>query len=41
VLFRRLQTEMESMLRIKVEDPTTDITKRQAVLVRVIEMLLE
>lgn len=41
VLFRRLQTEMESMLRIKVEDPSTDITKRQAVLVRVIEMLLE
>ena len=41
VLFRRLQTEMESLLRIKVEDPATDITKRQAVLVRVIEMLLE
>lgn len=41
VLFRRLQGEIESLLRIKVEDPTSDVTKRQAVLVKVIETLLE
>jgi hypothetical protein len=41
VLFRRLQWEIESLLRVKVEDPNNDVSKRQAVLVRVIETLLE
>ena len=41
VLFRRLQGEIESLLRIKVEDPANDVTKRQAVLIKVIEALLE
>ena len=41
VLFRRLQGEIESLLRIKVEDAANDVTKRQAVLIKVIEALLE
>jgi hypothetical protein len=41
VLYRRLQWEIESLLRVKVEDPNNDVSKRQAVLVRVIEALLE
>ena len=41
VLFRRLQWEIELLLRMKVEDPLIDVTKKQAVLVKVIETLLE
>ena len=41
VLFRRLQQEMDALLRIKVENPANDVSKRQAVLVRVVHALLE
>lgn len=41
VLYRRLQWEIEALLRIKVEDPNNDVTKRQAILVKVIETLIE
>lgn len=40
VLIRRLQWEIESLLRTKVEDPSRDVSKRQAVLARVVETLL-
>lgn len=41
VLFRRLQQEMDALLRIKVENPANDVSKRQAVLVRVVQALLD
>ena len=41
VLFRRLQLEMDALLRIKVENPSNDVSKRQAILVRVVQALLD
>jgi len=40
VLFKRLQNEIESILKLKIEDTTTDISMRQSLLISVLEKLL-
>lgn len=41
VLFKRLQNEIENILKMKIENTTTDISMRQSLLVSVLEKLLE
>ena len=41
VLLKRLQEEVESLLRVRVENPRLDVRGRQELLVRVVEILLE
>ena len=41
VLFKRLQNEIENILKMKIENTKTDISMRQSLLVSVLEKLLE
>lgn len=40
-LYRRLQREIENLLRVKVEDPGADIRARQRLLTHIVQMLVE
>jgi hypothetical protein len=40
VLLRRLHEEVDALLKLRVEDPSRDISARQSLLVRVVEVLL-
>lgn len=40
ILFRRLQREIEELLRVKVEDPSVDISVRQKNLTYIVSMLV-
>lgn len=40
-LYRRLQREIEALMRAKVEDPCADIRDRQRLLTHIVQMLVE
>lgn len=40
ILYRRLQREIEDLLRSKVEDPAVDITARQRNLTYIVQLLV-